>query len=196
MLWDASLYKGKYYLYWGPSPALFLAIFKVFSEQEVGDKVITFVFTVGTFIFAALLILELWKKYFLETPPWAVFSAIAFAGLANPILYILIEARIYEAAIIAGQFFIIGGTYWLIHSIQPSIQIAPVTWQGAFLALAVGSRTTLTFSVGFLALMALLWTFKTQRTKILPYIIAFALRFGHRRDELRFIQLCPFRFVH
>jgi hypothetical protein len=65
ILWDATLYKGKYYLYWGPSPALFLAIFKLFSEQQIGDKVITFVFTVGAFIFAVLLILELRKKYFL-----------------------------------------------------------------------------------------------------------------------------------
>lgn len=174
MLWDATLYKGKYYLYWGPSPALFLAIFKVFSEQEVGDKVITFVFTVGTFIFAALLILELWKRYFLETPPWAVFSAIAFVGLANPILYILIEARIYEAAIIAGQFFIVGGMYWLFKAFDhPSV--LRLSLAGAFLALAVGSRTTLTFSVGFLALMALLWTFKTRRDKFFLYIIAFAL---------------------
>ena len=173
LLWDASLYKGKYYLYWGPAPALFLAIFKLFSEQAVGDKVITFVFVAGAFIFAALLILELWKKYFLETPCWAVLSAIAFAGLANPILYILIEARIYEAAIIAGQFFLIGGMYWLFAAFnRPSC--LRLILAGAFLALAVGSRTTLTFSVAFLALMALIWAFKTQKEKFCPYILAFA----------------------
>ncbi len=174
MLWDATLYKGKYYLYWGPSPALFLAIFKLFSQQEIGDKVITFIFTAGTFIFAALLILELWKKYFLETPPWAIFSAIAFVGLANPILYILIEARIYEAAIIAGQFFIVGGMYWLFKAFsRPSI--LSLSMAGAFLALAVGSRTTLTLSVGILAFITLLWALKTQRENFWSYILAFAL---------------------
>ena len=174
MLWDATLYKGKYYLYWGPSPALFLAIFKLFSQQEIGDKVITFIFTSGTFIFAALLILELWKKYFLETPPWAIFSAIAFVGLANPILYILIEARIYEAAIITGQFFIVGGIYWLFKAFsRPSI--LSLSMAGAFLALAVGSRTTLTLSVGILAFITLLWTLKTQRENFWSYILAFAL---------------------
>ncbi len=174
MLWDASLYKGKYYLYWGPAPALFLAIFKLFSEQEVGDKAITFVFTAGAFIFAVLLILELWKKYFLEIPSWAVLSAIAFTGLANPILYILIESRIYEAAIIAGQFFIVGGMYWLFKAFgHPSI--LRLSLAGTFLALAVGSRTTLTFSVAFLALMVVIWAFKTQKENFWAYILAFAI---------------------
>ncbi len=174
MLWDATLYKGKYYLYWGPAPALFLAILKLFYEQSVGDKVITFVFAAGTFIFAAFLILELWKKNFPEMPHWAVLSAITFTGLANPILYILTEARIYEAAIIAAQFFLIGGLYWLFSSFNrpsyPRLILA-----GAFLALAVGSRTTLTFSVAFLALMVLIWVFTTQREKIWPHLLAFAL---------------------
>ena len=174
MLWDASLYKGKYYLYWGPAPAVFLAVIKLFTQQTVGDKVITLVFAAGTFIFTLLLILELWKKYFLETPLWALLSAIAFAGLVNPILYILIEARIYEAAIIAGQFFLIGGTYWLITAFNRPSKIR-LSLAGTFLALAVGSRTTLTISVMFLALMALIWTFKTQRTKFIPFLAAFAL---------------------
>lgn len=174
VLWDASLYKGKYYLYWGPAPALFLATFKIFSEQEVGDKVITFVFAVCAFIFTVLLILELWKKHFLETPLWALLSAIAFAGLVTPILYILIEARIYEAAIIAGQFFLVGGMYWLFTAFNRPSKVR-LTLAGTFLALAVGSRTTLTFSVAFLALMALIWALKTQREKFTSFIIAFTL---------------------
>ena len=174
MLWDASLYKGKYYLYWGPAPALFLAIIKLFTQQVVGDKVITFVYVTGTFIFAILLILELWKKYFLETPLWALLAAIAFAGLVNPTLYILIEARIYEAAIIAGQFFLIGGTYWLVTAFNRPSKTR-LFLAGTFLALAVGSRTTLTLSVAFFALIVLIWVFKTQREKFVPLIIAFAL---------------------
>ena len=174
MLWDASLYKGKYYLYWGPAPALLLAIIKLFSQQAVGDKVITFFYVAGAFLFAVLLIIELWKKYFLEIPLWAILSTVAFAGLVNPTLYILIEARIYEAAIIAGQFFLIGGTYWLVTAFNRPSKTR-LFLAGTFLALAVGSRTTLTFSVAFLALMVLIWVFKTQKEKFAPLIIAFAL---------------------
>ena len=31
VLWDATLYKDKYYLYWGPAPALFLTVIKFFT---------------------------------------------------------------------------------------------------------------------------------------------------------------------
>ncbi|MBE0668962.1 MAG: hypothetical protein IH588_00105 [Anaerolineales bacterium] len=173
VLWDASLYKGKYYLYWGPAPALFLAIFKLFSQEPIGDKVITFVYVTGAFIFSVLLILELWKKYFVETPLWALLSAIAFAGLANPILYILLEARIYEAAIIAAQFFLLGGMYWMFTAFSHSSKLR-LALAGIFLALAVGSRTTLTFSVAFLALMVLVWAVKAQKARAVSLVAAFS----------------------
>lgn len=174
VLWDASLYNGKYYLYWGPAPALFLAVIKLFSHHVVGDKVITFVYLTGTFIFAVLLILELWKKYFLETPLWAILSAIAFIGVVSPTLYILLEARIYEAAIIAAQFFLLGGMYWLFTAFNRPSKFR-LALAGLFLALAVGSRTTLTFSVALLAFIVLIWAFKTQRARAFSLVIAFAL---------------------
>ena len=174
VLWDASLYNGKYYLYWGPAPALFLAAIKLFSHHVVGDKVITFVYLTGTFIFAVLLILELWKKYFLETPLWAILSAIAFIGVVSPTLYILLEARIYEAAIIAAQFFLLGGMYWLFTAFNRPSKFRLVL-AGLFLALAVGSRTTLTFSVALLSVVVLIWAFKTQRSRAFSLMIAFAL---------------------
>jgi hypothetical protein len=174
LLWDATLYNGKYYLYWGPAPALVLAIFKLFTPQEVGDKVITFLFTVGTFIFAVLLILDIWKKYFSSVPRWAVLVGILFMGLVNPTLYILIEARIYEAAIISGQFFLLGGLYWLITAFETPSR-SRLALSGAFLALAVGSRTTLVPAAAFISLLMLIWLIKTRREQFISLTLAFAL---------------------
>lgn len=174
VLWDASLYKGKYYLYWGPTPALLLALVKPFYAQPVGDKPLTFVFITGTFIFMTLLILELWKKHYLGIPRWAVLLGIAFAGLVNPMLYILIEARIYEAAIISGQFFLIGGIYWLFTAFY---RLSPTRLflAGSFFALAVGSRTTLALPIMFLALTTLIWAIKSGQGRAFTLITAFAL---------------------
>ncbi len=174
MLWDATLYQGKYYLYWGPAPAIFLTLIKEFYSQEIGDKPITFAFAVGTFLFTTLLILELWKKYFSEAPPWAVLAGVAFAGLVNPIPYILIEARIYEAAIISAQFFLIGGLYWLFTAFNRPSTIR-LSLAGSFFALAVGTRTTLALPVAFLAFVVLLWTLKTRPTRVFTTVITFAL---------------------
>ncbi len=174
VLWDATFYKGSYYLYWGPAPALVLAVVKLFYAKEVGDNVLTFGFLSGTFLLLVLIILELRKKYFLKTPHWAILLGIAFAGLVNPMPYILFEPRTYEAAIIAAQFFLILGTYWLITAFnRPSILRFALA--GFFLAFAVGSRTTLIPSVGFLALIALIWALKTQRADALKFIAAIAL---------------------
>lgn len=174
LLWDATLYNGKYYLYWGPAPALALAIYKLFTPQEVGDKVITFLFTVGTFIFAALLVLDIWKKYFSSIPRWQVLVGMLFMGLANPTLYILIEARIYEAAIISGQFFLLGGLYWFFNAIAAPSR-SRLALSGAFLALAVGSRTTLVPAVAFISLLMLIWVIKTHREQFISLTLAFAL---------------------
>jgi len=173
-LWDATFYEGKYYLYWGPAPSLMLALIKPFYQQEVGDKILAFVFVVGTFILMALLILELWKRHFSEIPRWAVLLGIAFVGLVCPMPYILVEGRIYEAAIISGQFFLIGGLYWLVTAFDRPAHFK-LALAGLCLALAVGSRTTVIPSVAFLSLIVLVWALKSQRPKAFSFITAFAL---------------------
>ncbi len=174
ILWDATLYKGKYYLYWGPAPALVLAVVKLFYTKEVGDNVLTFTFLSGTFILLTLIIFELWKKHYPEIPRWAILLGISFAGLVNPMPYILFEPRIYEAAIIGAQFFLMFGIYWLITAFdRPSALRFALA--GTFLVFAVGSRTTLIPSVGFLALITLIWAIKTQHKNAVKFIAAIAL---------------------
>lgn len=174
VLWDATLYKGKYYLYWGPAPAFFLAIVKLFYTKEVGDNVLTFIFLSGTFIFLILIIVELWKKHYPETPRWAVLLGVAFTGLTNPMPYILFEPRIYEAAIIGAQFFLIFGTYCLISAFnRPALLRFALA--GILFTFAVGSRTTLIPSVGFLLFITLIWAIKTQRSDTLKIIPSIAL---------------------
>ena len=64
VLWDATLYKGKYYLYWGPAPAILLTFVKFFYVEEVGDRFLTLFFLSGTLAFLSLIILNFQKNYF------------------------------------------------------------------------------------------------------------------------------------
>lgn len=174
VLWDATLYDGKYYIYWGPAPALVLAIIKPFYAPDLGDKLIGLIFLSGTLIFLTLLILDLWRNYFSRVPRWAFLAAIAFAGLVNPMPYIMVEGRIYEAAIIAAQFFLVGGFYFLQKAFHRPNGIS-LAFASLFFTLAVGSRTTLVPAIGFVALIVLIWAFQTQRDKMIPLIAAFAI---------------------
>ncbi|NJN80714.1 MAG: hypothetical protein HC797_09745, partial [Anaerolineales bacterium] len=90
-----------------------LAVVKLFYTQEVGDRFLTLFFILGTLVFLSSIIIHLHKTYFNAIPNWAVLFAMAFAGLINPMPYILVEGRIYETAIVAAQFFLIGGFYFL-----------------------------------------------------------------------------------
>lgn len=174
VLWDASLYKGKYYLYWGPSPALLLAPVKVFHSSDIGDKLLGLIFLTGTLLFLNLIILDLWRRYFSHIPRWAVLSAIAFAGLVNPMPYVMVEGRIYESAIIAAQFFLVGGFYFLLPALEH-----PTYWRlslaGLFFVLAVGARTPLAPGVGFVSFMMFVWAFQTQRRRMITLLASFAL---------------------
>jgi hypothetical protein len=173
-LWDVTFYNGKFYLYWGPVPALLLTIVKLFYAGEVGDNILIFVFISGTFLFMTMILLELWKKYYPETPRWAILLAIAFVGLVNPMTYILFEPRIYEASIIGAEFFLIGGSYWLFTAFNRPSALR-FSLAGIFLAGAVGSRTALLLPVAFLALISLIWMIKSQRVRALKFITAIAL---------------------
>ncbi len=174
VLWDLTLYKGEYYLYWGPVPALALAIVKPFYSNPVTDNILTFIFMAGLLVFQIMLILEIWKNYFQETPAWIMLSSIPLIGLINPILYMLLEPRIYEAAVASAQFFFIGGLYWLFAAFnKPSL--ANLTLAGIFFALAVGSRTTLLIPIIFLVFIALIWVIKSYPAKAVIYIAALTL---------------------
>ncbi|MBK9207526.1 MAG: hypothetical protein IPL71_04155 [Anaerolineales bacterium] len=179
VLWDATLYEGKYYLYWGPVPALLLSIIKFFYVNEIGDNILTFFFIAGTFIFLTLIILALWKNYFQELPRRIILLSIALVGLINPLPFVLIDPRIYEAAVAAGQFFFIGGLYFLFNTFnKPSI--TSLTLTGLFFTFAIGSRTILLIPIAFTSLIVLIWAFQSRRAQTVAFVIAlaFPLAFG------------------
>lgn len=168
VLWDATLYEGKYYLYWGPAPAILLAILKLFYSREIGDNILTFLFLCGAFLFLVWIIMDLWKTYFPEIPGAILLGSIALAGLINPLPFVLIEARIYEAAIATGQFFFLGGLYFLFNSFHRP-RLIQLVLCGLFFTFAVGSRTTLVFPIFFLLIIFFIWAFRNHKEKMFPF---------------------------
>jgi hypothetical protein len=171
VLWDATLYEGKYYLYWGPAPAILLAVLKLFYSREIGDNILTFLFLCGAFLFLVSIIVDLWKTYFPEMPGAILLGSIALAGLINPLPFVLIEARIYEAAIAAGQFFFLGGLYFLFTSFHRP-RLIQLVLCGLCFTFAVGSRTTLVFPIFFLLIVFSIWAFRTHKEQMISFFAA------------------------
>ncbi|MEW6404160.1 MAG: hypothetical protein AB1649_20380 [Chloroflexota bacterium] len=151
-VWDLSLYRGKLYLYWGPLPALLLTPVQMLLGRSITDNYLVFFFFAGLLIVNSLIVLKLRKSFFPNVPAWSAFSSIALIGLILPISWSLGVPNVYEAAIGAGQFFLMGGIYFalLAATSNESFRKWNLFFAGVFWACAVGSRALSVLSVLFL----------------------------------------------
>jgi hypothetical protein len=151
---DYSLYEGKYYLYFGPVPAVMLTIGKFLGFGTKGDQYPAFLFICGIFVVQALLLLWVWKRYFANLAVWLVPLGIFFVGSIAPFPWILTRARFFEAANTGGQFFFLLGLYLLlIAQTRDNLTKWKLLAAGTSWALAMGSRPTQVFPMGITVLM-------------------------------------------
>jgi hypothetical protein len=156
-LWDASLYKGRYYLYWGPMPAVIVAAIKLAHPMDVGDQVLTLVFATGLLFFQTLLITTIWMRSFQQLPVWTLLLGILLAGLVAPVTYLLNTPDVYEAAILGAQAFLIGGIFFAYLAFSEE-KIAPkwLALASVFWVCAIASRAVVICAVAFLVFYILI----------------------------------------
>jgi len=111
-IWDASLYKGRYYNYWGPLPAALIAagkvLFGVPSTVPIGDHYPGFAFAALTFVCLALLVDELGRKLY-RVPLWLSACTVLVVAYAYTLPTLLARLAVYESAILGGQAFLLAG---------------------------------------------------------------------------------------
>ena len=141
-IWDMSLYQGKFYLYWGPVPAVLLAPLKFLTGRKIADNYLVFFYYAALLVINSLIILKLWKRLYPNVPAWLVFPCIPLVGLISPIVWSLSEPNIYNAAVGAAQFFFMGGIFCAILAFdrEESVSRGYLTLAGLFWVGAVGTR--------------------------------------------------------
>jgi len=165
---DYSLYNGKFYLYWGPIPALILALISPLFRSRVGDLYLVFSFVCGIFLLQFLLAIKIWDRFFRDLPKWVLALSIFVVGLTFPWIYMLINepnGRIYEAAISGGQFFLLGSFLAAVLAFdRPVTSPVLLALTGLLSALAIGTRLILALPIGFMILMVAYRIWKTSRS--------------------------------
>jgi hypothetical protein len=152
-LHDASLFDGRYYLYWGPVPALVIAAINAMSHaRSVPDQTVVFTASCGTVVFAALLVLRLWRRHFADQPAWTPALGVLLVGLATPTPFNLARPMIYEASIHAAQMFFVAGLYFALLGLdRPADRIRPrsvaLLISGTCFACAFGCRASVALAV-------------------------------------------------
>lgn len=161
---DISLHQGKYYLYWGPAPSLFLMIFNDDQITQIKDKYIGYLFACGTFLYLLLFILRIWKQCGRALSVWFIPAFALVIGLSMPAPWMLKTSGIYEAAIFGGQFFLIGGFYWIYTALQqPGYSRWKLFLGGIHWAFAMGTRLTVWPAIFLGAITTLIYLMQEHR---------------------------------
>ena len=160
-LWDVTLYNGKYYLYWGPIPAVLGSIFSSATSIPVTDAGLVFTFVAGSALFSVLLLRAIKREY--AYPDW-LYGGAALVLLVNiPLVWMLTRPKFYEVSAAGGMFFMMAGFYFLFLAFRSTplsnflLALAALSF-----GLAVGSRINLAPAIFFLGLV-MLWRIYSLR---------------------------------
>lgn len=132
-LWDASYYRGKYYLYFTPLPVVFFYLpYRVLSGEHADDAAAAVFFSAWIFIAAVLFLRRAAPRLL-----WIV-----LAGFANLIPFALSNVRVYEVAILCAAAF---STSWAVALLRFEEKSSPgaAAWMSLWLSLAIAARPNL-----------------------------------------------------
>jgi hypothetical protein len=155
-LWDASLYRGKYYLYYGPAPALVLmAPWEALTGHVLPQRLAVAVFAAFGVAGLGLLLWEVRSRYF------PGLSAVALSGIliatfhASWLPVVLRRPGIWELPIVSSTACLWWALYflWKFHDSGGKARWAVAT--GVMLAVLMGCRITFLFAAGAIAALSL-----------------------------------------
>ena len=158
---DMAYYKGRYYLYHGPAPALLLfAPYRLITRHDLPENFALFVLCYGGFLFCAAALLRLLDLSGVQpAPPFLAILLLALA-LCQNMPYLMSRVWVYEIAIAGAYFFLSGALFFLFRGWWAA--------SGLMFGLAVASRPHLIFAVA-IALIAI-----AAQRNFRPHLIRFA----------------------
>ena len=150
-LGDASLYRGRYYVYFGAAPAFALMLpYALLTGREMTMGTAVFVFASVAFLVAAGLWLAIRRRYFPASAAWIAPAGVLLLGFGTHLLALAQRPMIWELPIAAGAAFCllaVAACHRAIHGRRPALAMAAA---GLAVGLAVGSRPTCLFATPLL----------------------------------------------
>jgi len=142
---DLSYYKGNFYLYWGPVPAIIYAITEWIFPSRPPDQLAALLSYFGLALILLGLLYQVRKRYYPNAPGISIPFFIMAALVNIPYLFILGRTQDYETSIIAGQLFLNLGC-WPAFSIKPEQKNSGSYWRD--------------YLGGWLSLPGIIWQFR------------------------------------
>ena len=149
-LHDASLYQGRYYLYWGPVPGLLHAGWRLVTGVPLYDSVVQ----VGAGLVASvgfwLILQRARQRYLPASPGWLLWGSSLSFALGGVMLYLVGRPSVYHEALLVAMGLLLLSWYSLFVALEGArARRRYLACSGTMLALAIGSRITyLGYAVG------------------------------------------------
>lgn len=140
-LHDASYYKGKYYLYFGVTPALVLFVpFRLLMGTFIDDAAASVWFAAVGLLGMAWMLLAVRRRYFFKAPRWVFAAALAGLGLSNMMPALLRRPSIWEVPITGAHACAVLGLAAIFRAIHSSSRCFWLALGSLALGAAVGGR--------------------------------------------------------
>lgn len=152
--WDVSLYNRRYYLYWGPAPALIAsAVLWVSPSARVEDQHLLFGFQCGLAATLAALLVRLRRVSFPAAPSWTIFAFTVAAGLSLPVFWLVNRPAVYESVIASGLCFLVIGLAATLRGLEPGGRLGWLSVAGLAWGLSATSRLNIAPAIAWLTLL-------------------------------------------
>jgi hypothetical protein len=163
-LHDLSLYHGRLYLSWGPTPAVTLfAPWRILQVGQLDQNLAVLIYASVGLAAALALLSFLLRRFALKPSSWKVTIAAIVLATGSVVPYLLRTPRVYEVAIAGGYCFSMLGLYLLVSGAFGERVRWPRCAVGSLcLGLAAGARWDLLL-LGGLAIAIAVWVIRRDR---------------------------------
>jgi hypothetical protein len=160
---DLSLYNDRLYMYWGPTPALVAFLpWRLLTGTGLSTAGSIWAFTVVGWLFSALFMLHVIRRFFPATGSIVCFSALLVVGLGNFAAVVLQRPTVYEVSIAAAYAFTSLAWWQLAVALwrPPDLRGRPLALASLAFGLAVASRPS--WIVASPVLLVALWDIRHE----------------------------------
>jgi hypothetical protein len=165
VLHDASYFRGRYYIYFGPAPVVTLLLpFNLITGRDLPLPYAVWFFCSAGYLALASTFLFLQRRYFPRARLWTVMASLVALGDASMVVALLRRPYIWELPAASGFCFFAVSLWCLIRALHSPRAIAWAASGGLALGAAVAARPTyLLCSVMFVVPVVVHVIRRTQR---------------------------------
>lgn len=173
-IWDASLYQGKYYFYFGPLPAFFWCIIYTLTGHSMSDLQLSVMFAIAGTSILVLLLASVAKHLRSKYTAIALIFCAASLCFGTWVPFVLRRCAIYETAILGGYCFNALGLLLVWHGLTKK-KYTLLGFASLCFGLAMCSRLSQGMNILILAVAAFMICTEKVKMAKLPALLCLAL---------------------